>query len=199
MPLGFITSLWPIILKFFTGFNFVPVLQALGASIVKYWQYWLIGTLVCTNILSYHEWQHNAADLKIEKASHAADIASYKKAQADADAKAAAEKKMLLDSSKAKANEADKSYSALYNQYRANLLRFQQTAEGGTSGPTAGEHSDPTQGSDGPGASPIVPQAEGNVTITADDANICAINTARLQTAHDWALQLKESLNVSPK
>ncbi len=189
--------------KFFTGIDVNAllsyagnVLQALWASVVKYWQYYLIGLLAAGNILSYHEWQTTKGQLALEKASHATDVATFKQAQADALARAEAQKKALIAVSEAKANAADQSYSALYAEYRANLLRYKADTGKG-SGPVAGEHSDPAQSVDGPSSGTVVPPVSGTITITAEDANICAVNTARLQTAHDWALKLKDSINAS--
>jgi hypothetical protein len=184
--------------KYFTGIDVNTLLtavfnelQAVAASVVKYWQYYLIAVLVAGNLLSYAEWQRNVSSLSIEVAAHAADIKAYKQAQADALAKAVAEKQILIDSSKAKANAADENYSTLYSKYQSSLLRYK--ASGSTSsGPTLGEHSDPAQSPDGPGKDSQIPD---QVTISMDDADICAVNTARLQAAHEWALKLKEHLH----
>ncbi|CAM6031248.1 unnamed protein product [Sphagnum compactum] len=152
-------------------------------------QYFLIGVLFLGLVFTYHEWEDTKASLKIEKASHAADIASYKKAQADANAEAVKEKQELLTQSKAEAHEADANYTTILNGYKSNLLRYkQQTSGSRTQSASTSQYSDTTQDSNGSSTSSVVPQ----ITITTDDANICAINTARLQAAHDWALQLEK-------
>ena len=159
----------------------------LWASVQKYWQYYLIFLLVAANTFSYHEWQHVSTDLHTEKVAHAADIKAFKDAQAEADARAKQIADTLTQQSKAKAHEADSKYRSLYAQYRANLVRYQaaqrasnQSSGGGTGG-TA-------QGPNGSGQGPVVPATTGPLIITAQDAQICAENTAKLQVDHDWAL-----------
>ena len=188
--------------KLFTGIDINSIipsalngLKAFAASVIKYWQYYLIATLGALLLLSYHQWQADASSLKIEKAAHVADITAFKTAQAQALVKAQAEKKALIIVSEAKANAADQNYTTLYSQYRVSLLRYK--ASGSTpSRPSSSEYGDTTQSSDGPSSSTVIPQPTEVMTISLDDANICAINTARLQTAHDWAIKLKETINA---
>ena len=175
-------AMWPSVLGVF---------QTAGPYVLKYWKYILIALLVAANLFSYHEWQHTSASLKDEKAAHVADIKAVKKAQADAIAKAEAEKQTLIEESKVKADEADRSYSNLYTVYRTNLLRYQAT-QGGSSRPADSQRSPTPEGSNGPSPDTFV-------SISTDDANICAVNTARLQTAHDWAVNLQETINANEK
>ena len=173
--LNALVSLWPSVQNVFL---------ISWPYVLRYWKMILIAVLLAVNILSYNEWQHTADLLKTEKATHAADIKAYKDAQAQAEAKAAEIKKALLEESKAKADEADRNYTTLYSMYRTNLLRYQALA-GTRSGPSGDSHSGTSEVLDGPGSSTLVP-------VTTEDLNICAINTARLQSAHEWALNLKE-------
>ena len=170
-----LVSMWP---------NVMGALQFTWPYVIKYWKELVAVILIATNIFFYNSWQHTSDSLAAEKAVHAQDIASYRRAQADAQAKADATRARLLKESKEKADEADQNYTNLYAMYRTNLLRYQALASS-RSGSSGDSHSGTPEVLDGPGASTLVP-------VTAEDLNICAINTARLQSAHEWALNLKE-------
>lgn len=189
-------SLLPLLTKFVTGIDLGAVLPTLAgfgssfiASVKQYWKIYLIAVLVGLQSFTFYEWQHTSADLKTEKASHIADVNSYKQAQADAQNKADATKKQLQKESQDKANAADSSYANLLATYHANLVRY-KTLEGIRSGPSGGSASGSTQVPNGTSSNPQFPST---VTITADDAEICTENTARLSNAHDWALTLGKS------
>lgn len=163
----------------------IPTLQTIGANIIKYWQYWLIAVLLVFNALTGYELNHTRNSLKTEVAAHARDITDFKNAQAEADKQAAAVKAALTKESKADADKADASYSILLARYRGSLLRF-SSGQGG-SGSSSDSQFPTTQGGDGPSSGAQLPKS---ITISGDDAGICAVNTARLQAVHDWATSL---------
>lgn len=165
--------------------NVVSFLKAVVNNVKTYWRFYLPVLLVLTQLGTAYGWYSTHNQLLKEKAAHQLDISKFKDAQKAADDKAQAEKSILQKESKANADQADASYATLYSQYRSVLLRYNQARSSAT------EQSDnhqlpPAQGGNGPSASTQVPA--GSITITLDDANVCAINTARLQAVHDWAL-----------
>lgn len=168
--------------------GFVP---AIFTSIQMYWKLYLVGLIVLLLTGSSFMWHRDADLLRTERTAHAADIKSYKTAQAEAEAKATQEKIKLAQQSKDNANAADKNYSTLLASYHANLLRY-QAAKGIGSGPIGSQLASAPQGSDGPSTGAILSES---IAISTDDANICSVNTARLQSAHDWALQLGKTPN----
>lgn len=157
----------------------------LFANIAAHWQLWLVGVLIAGNIGTCWEWRHTDALLVKERAAHAADIASYKQAQATANLLAQTEKSALQKESKADADQADANYAGLAAKYHASLLRYSQTP-GAASVPGNHQLQSP-EGSDGPGASTDLPAT---LVITGSDAQICAVNTARLQAVQTWAITL---------
>lgn len=159
--------------------------DALFTSIRTHWQLWLVGVLIAGNLGTCWEWRHTDALLVKERAAHAADIATFKKVQADANAQAQTERATLVKEGKDSAEQADKHYASLAGQYRASLVRYAQH-QGAASQPSNSKLPAP-QSSDGPSASADLPAT---ITITGSDAEICAINTARLSAVHDWAVSL---------
>lgn len=155
----------------------------------RHWKTLAIAGLIGTNALTLHACDGVHKDFTKEKAAHAADIKSYKDAQAVAERRAAEIKSNLEKENKEKANAADANYSALLSKYRANLVRF-QAAQSVPSRPSGGQQDGTTPSYNGPSYSSNIP--DGSITITNKDADICAVNTARLQAAHDWAETLKD-------
>lgn len=183
------------VISLFSGINVGAVFTGLGsffsglfANMIKYWQYWLIGLLIVGNLFNGGEWRHTNAMLIKERAAHAADIASFKKAQADADTKAQTERAVLLKESKANAAQADANYTTLLSSYHASIMRYK--APQGTARGRSDNQLSTTQGGDGSSTSTELPST---LTISGDDAQICAVNTARLQAVHDWAVSLPTS------
>lgn len=169
--------------------GFLNMFSGLPAFLAANWKYVLVAVLALGLVFTTHEWQHTSALLKTEKAAHAADVLAVKTASTQAQAKIAAEKAAIVQQNTEKANEADAAYASLLATYHSNLLRS-EAASGVRSGPSGGQSANSAQGPNGSGASPVLPSITSALTISADDANICAVNTARLQTAHDWAMQL---------
>jgi hypothetical protein len=191
--LGLASKIPTTVFSLFTGINFGSLLAGVGTfftglikNIETYWYFWLIAVLVAGNLFTGWGWQHTKGQLIQEKAAHAADIASYKKAQADANAKAQQERAILQKESKADADQADANYSGLLARYRASLMRYSQTSASAAGKPGDNQLST-TQGGDGPGSSSQLPTT---LTISGADADICAVNTARLEAVHDWAITL---------
>lgn len=168
------------------------VMPALMTSVKQFWKFYLIGLFGLAAVGTTYEWQHTTVQLKTEKASHAADIKSYKDAQADAEDKIIAKTDELNKQSEERANAADKSYAKLLASYRANLVRFKAN-QGVRGGPGDSQLTQAPEGVDGPSTGSDVP----SITITLNDAQVCATNTARLQTAHDWALTLDKPIDKS--
>lgn len=175
-----------------TGLNVNSVLDGVGkffsalfANVLKYWQLWLVGALIASNLFFVWEWRSTRAALVKEQAAHAADIASYKKAQADANAKAQTERAILQKESKADADQADANYAGLAAKYHASLLRY--AAVKGTGSKPNNNQLPTTQSSNGPGPGPDLPAT---LVISGSDAEICAVNTARLQAVQQWAITL---------
>lgn len=152
------------------------------AWLKKFWYVPVIGLLLTTNMITNTQYKHVKSQLVAEQVAHKLDNENFKQAQALADKQAKDKEELLKKESKANAEKADASYSTLLGKYNASLLRY-KTNQSGTIQPDY--HQLPTpQGSDGPSPSP---QFSSTISITIDDAQICAVNTARLQAVHDWA------------
>lgn len=176
-----------------TGINIGAMVTPVVDSVKKYWMFYLPVLLIALNCGTLYEWNHTSALLKTEKAAHSTDIANFKKAQADANTAAQAEKTRLDKESKASATKADAQYSTLLGQYRINLLRYQANQSG--TKPTVNYQLPTPSSGYGPGAGTIISDVPGGVlSISLDDANICAINTARLSAVHDWAISLPKDV-----
>lgn len=179
--------------QFVTGININQVLanalalvNTVFKFVVKHWQLSLVVVLAIGNIVGFTGWEHTDQALKAERTAHAADVKSYKDAQAQADKDAKAQVQQVIQESKVKANAADKNYSGLLAQYHASLLRYQANQSGSKS---ASGHQADDQGSQTPQSSDGSSSGSG-LFITMKDAQICAENTARLVSAHDWAIHL---------
>lgn len=186
--LGLLGKIGPAV----TGINFGAVEDAakgVGASMIKYWYAWVIGLLLAANLFTGYELKHTRDNLTKEVAAHVKDIQDFKSAQADADAKALVIQTTLAKESKDSADKADTDYSGLLAKYRANLLRFQAN-QGSTLNPSDNQF--PTaQSGDGPSVSSQFPKG---IVISGADADICTVNTARLQAVHDWAVGLPKDV-----
>lgn len=192
MPWTLLLGFLPKIGGMLTGINFGAILPAIGGflrdlanSIVSHWSIWLVAVLLFGNVFTGWEWQHTAILLTKEKAAHAADIASYKQAQAAANTLAQNERAILQKESKADADQADANYAGLATKYHASLLRYSKTP--GAASVSGNHQLQSTQSSDGPGSSTDLPAT---LVITRSDAEICAVNTARLQAVQTWAITL---------
>jgi hypothetical protein len=190
MLLGFLAKFGGLL----SGINFGALFSGLWTSLTTYWKYWLVGALIALNLGTAYEWHHTSELLTKEKAAHQLDITNFKNAQKAADDKAQAIKTQLQTESKAAKNEADTNYTTLLKQYDTSLLRY-ATGTGHSKGPSDNQLP-AAQGSNGPSESPNLPAT---LTITGDDGQVCAENTARLSAAHDWALQQLQAEKSEPK
>lgn len=186
--LGLLGKIGPAI----TGINFGAVEDAakgVGASMIKYWYAWVIGLLLAFNLFTGYELKHTRDNLTKEVAAHVKDIQDFKNVQATADANALTIRNALAKESKASADQADTNYSSLLAKYRTNLLRF-ESGQSGTNQPNSNQLST-SQGGDGPSASSEFPKG---LNVSGEDAEICTVNTARLQAVHDWAIGLPKDV-----
>lgn len=123
--------------------------------------------------------------IKFEQQSRILDRTIYEKAQAEA-ANIAYEEKIKKDEENAKkAAKADADYNALLSRYNASILRYQasQTADR----PSGSIHmSSSSTSSDG---SHFTSEST-EISISIEDAGICAENTARLSAVRSWATGL---------
>lgn len=150
------------------------------------WYYYVIGVLAASTLIANVGWNHTSKALKQERTVHAQDISNFKTAQSLSNSLAEAQRTQLLQESKANAAKADASYATLLTQYRASLVRYH--AHYGSTVQAPNSELPATQGGNGPSAGPQLPTDE--ITISLPDADICAVNTARLQAVHDWATSL---------
>jgi hypothetical protein len=155
--------------------------MSLARLVFKHWKTSLI-VLLCGLLFGLgYGWSHDHNQLLKEQATHKQDVANFKRAQAEADALAKTQANSLKREAQHNANEADAKYASLLAQYRASLVRYQAN-QGGTK--QADSNQLPaTESGNGPGGSSFI-------SITLGDAQICAVNTARLQAVHDWAANL---------
>lgn len=145
---------------------------------------YVIMILGITTLVMAAGWDRDHKTLIKERTEHAQVVQNFISAQDLANQKAKAVETALVKEAKKNAEEADLRYSDLYDVYHANLLRYQAYQSNGSK-PSGGKLQ-PTQGTLG--------SSKGSyVSITLDDANVCAVNTARLQTAHDWAKEMQDA------
>ncbi|MDF0543320.1 hypothetical protein PX699_13260 [Sphingobium sp. H39-3-25] len=164
----------------------IPIPFAL-AILRRYWWAIPIALFIAWSFRVDHLRGRHLDSLKAERAGRKEDRAAYNRAQMEATAKAFAQKQALEKEYERKAEVADAAYSDLSGQYRAAVLRYAaaQRAAGRTDLPGATQA---PEVSDGSGQGAGIPQ--GSILIATDDALICAENTARLQIARGWVLDV---------
>ena len=152
-----------------------------------HWKLALFALLALFATIQTFRLQSTQGALQAEKHGRRADRAEYARAQADAAAIALTAKIEKEAEYAAKADEADRNADALSERYRLAVLRIAAAQRSGrtTDMPRPAEASGIV---DGPGAAAIVPL--GNILIPEADVMICAVNQARLEAAHDWAVGL---------
>lgn len=170
--------------------------RALGAMpwLPSAWNWIKLGAfgllvMLCAWLL--HDNGRLARERDDERAAHALTMARYQMAQ-DVAERVATENKLRKETADETARQtADADLDVLRARYRAAIgqLRRQaaplERAPGTADLPGTGQAA---QGTDGPGAGAGVSR----LAISADDALICADNTARLQVARDWALRVQD-------
>lgn len=165
------------------GYLVVPLFN----HIKKHWIPWLIGGLLVLNIGSGLLFYQSHKDLSIEKAAHSRDIQSYKDAKAEAEDKIQETKDKLEAKAKIDAKQSDQTYASLLKRYNASVLRY-KAAESVRSRPRGSDSNSSTgvrQGASGD------TELSAPITISGDDARICAVNTAKLQSLQAWALTIQ--------
>ena len=175
-----------------TGVNVMGVLKGVGTNLKTYWKIYLPVLLVLIQIGTLYGWYNEHNNLVKEKSLHRQDIMNFKNAQAIANAQANEESRVLKREAKINADQADTKYSTLLSEYRFNLMRYKANQSG--TYPSINNHFYPTPSRVGPSSSPTVPPAVSTDTlvISMSDAQICAVNTARLESVHDWVIETEK-------
>ena len=126
---------------------------------------------------------HSRSLVKLEKQGRKLDRTTYEKAQADAAVVAldAALKKERENAEKAR--KADEAYSTLLSKYNASIVRY-QAAQRKTNTINMSSTSVTSDGSNFTSESTTI-------SISIEDAGICAENTARIQAVKEWSDGLK--------
>lgn len=178
--------MWATVLKFLPFLATFPFSPIFGA-ITKYPLQCLIALLLVTNGGTFYLWQRADERVVSEKAAHAQTIENFNTAQREADAKAEATRQRLKREAELHAKQADTNYAHLLDKYNSSILRYK--AAQGNSVRSDNHQLSPAQGGDGPGGSTELFE---ELIISLADAKICAVNTARLQAVHEWAVSLPQ-------
>jgi len=131
-----------------------------------------------------HGWDKDHKTLIKERTAHTQEINNFKVAQDLANQKAEATRVSLQKEAVKNAQAASQRYDDLYDVYHANLLRYQASQSGGKQ--SGGGKLPATQSADGSGKG-------SQLSISLADAEICAVNTARLQSSHQWAEEMLDA------
>jgi len=131
-------------------------------------------------------WRVTSLELEAEKSGRAADKASYEAAQQMAKAKALEEKQKLEKEYNDKAKKADADYDTLLAKYSAAVVHYKANQSPALRVDLPGS-SNPAEGADRTGRGSEL--SEG-LFVRMADAQVCAVNTARLQSAREWALSI---------
>lgn len=170
--------------------------RALGAMpwLPNAWSWIKLGAfallvMLCAWLL--HDNGRLARERDEERAAHALTMARYTQAQ-DVAARVATENKLRKETADETARQtADADLDVLRARYRAAVGQLRRQASPLERAPGVADLPDASktaQGADGSGARAGVSR----LAISADDALICADNTARLQVARDWALRVRD-------
>lgn len=128
-------------------------------------------------------------DLAVEKAVHETDIANFRAAQALANAMRLAELDQLKSTYRSIRDEADRHSASMLDGYHSLVMRLPAapagTDRGDAGGGAALPHTGLSEGADRPGGDSVV--------LARADADICAVNTGRLEAAHAWAARLERA------
>ena len=140
------------------------------------------GVLSLSLLFTSFMWYNTSNKLDKEKSAHFKTVAEFTIKQAQAEAMALETKIQLEEKYEKSRKESDAAYQSLSDKYRAAVLRYQK-ANTIRLPSAAGTSEDPSGSSipDGPGGDTLV-------SVKSDDLMICAINTARLVNAREWAI-----------
>lgn len=130
-------------------------------------------------------------DLRVEKSRHETDLANFKAAQAKANADWQAEIARVQTENRRKNDEADRRVDAARTDYAARVMRLPTAprADPGLSSSREVPGAGVPARADGPGGDTVL--------LARSDAMICATNTARLEAAHDWAVEMVNQAKVT--
>jgi hypothetical protein len=142
----------------------------------------LVGIGLLALALGAQAWRagHYKALAALEKAAHAQTVQNYRNAQEAAQATFDAKIKASQLRNKELNDEADGRVADLTAQYHTRVLRHTKASARDSSSGELPEAGVP-ESTDGPGGDSIL--------LARADALICADNTSRLQSAHDWAVK----------
>lgn len=122
-----------------------------------------------------------------------ADQQAYKAAQAQAETKFLAYKTQKEKDYRDKALKTDTELDALKSQYSSTVLQLASAQRKAGLASILHPYDSGAKGPDGPSSSSaVLANAPETLVVTVDDALICSDNTARLQKAHEWALDLNK-------
>lgn len=134
-------------------------------------------------VVSSVGWYVTSVKLDNERTARESDYARYKAEQKDYEAKAQAEARRKEQEYAEQARKADESYDSLLSKYNDSLVRY-KASQGTIRRDNLPISTNTSEGSNGPSESSELPSEL--IIITYDDALICAENTARIKTVHDW-------------
>lgn len=150
-----------------------------STSLFKYISGGLGAALLLSNALWYVAYDIKDDSLKAEVKAHTKTKTDYKAAQDEALIKQLEYNLQKERENAKKAKEADVAYDALLRKYNASILRYEesQRATGkidlsGTTVVTEGDYRSST---------------DTRISISLTDAQICAVNTARLGAVYEWS------------
>ena len=137
--------------------------------------------LIATSIgwyLTDVQLNYTKSALVIEKLGRKNDRLAYEKAQKDAEVISLNKVIEVERKNAEEARKADEAYAGLLSKYNASIVRY-QAAQRSTGKIDLSSTSITSSGSD-------VTSENTRISITIDDAGICAENTARLQAVKRW-------------
>lgn len=177
-------------------------MMSYGPKLLNLWSrvsnYVTVGLLI-TTIVASTGWYITGLKLDNVRNLRETDKKTYVAAQAEYTAKATREKMEKEKIDNERAAKADAAYDTLLAQYRANLRVYKSTRSAYSFDNLPSATPAP-EGTDGPGGGSQLPapfyganpkQVGDLLIIPTQDADICAINTARLLSARPWALTVK--------
>lgn len=130
---------------------------------------------------------HARQQIEIEQKGRVADRLAFVAASATAKANNLEEVKKINEENVVKAEVANDRYDALRKLYDANLVQYarDQATKRNSGTVRLSDHTITTDGSN-------VTSESSEISISFEDAGICAENTARIQSVKDWADSLKQ-------
>lgn len=144
---------------------------------------YLLGGAIIVAVVSSVGWYVTDVKLDKERLARENDRKTYIAEQAEYTAKAQENARKKEQEYADKADKADQSYADLLGKYNASLMRY-KASQGTIRRDNLPISTNTSEGSNGPSESSELPSEL--IIITYDDALICAENTARIKTVHDW-------------